>query len=106
MKKAQSMIEYTVLMIIIIAALITLNTYMKRGFQGRWKQQLDDLGDQYDPQAMNGSLRYTLNSTAESMVSAVNATLANGDTGKITLREDTSTTVEKKEGYAQMAPGN
>ena len=46
-KKGQSTLEYAVLMIIIIGALLTVQVYIKRGVQGRLKQASDDIGDQY-----------------------------------------------------------
>ena len=48
-KSGQSTMEYAVLIIIIIAALIAVLTYIKRGVQGRMKQSADDIGDQYSP---------------------------------------------------------
>ena len=44
-RKGQSTLEYAILIIIIIAALVSLQTYIKRGVQGRLKQSTDDIGD-------------------------------------------------------------
>ena len=46
-RKGQSTLEYAVLITIIIAALIAMNQYIKRGLQGRLKSASDDIGDQY-----------------------------------------------------------
>jgi flagellar basal body-associated protein FliL len=46
-KTGQSVLEYIILIVIIIAALLTLQIYMKRGLQGRLKSATDDIGDQY-----------------------------------------------------------
>ena len=46
-KKGQSTLEYAVLIMIIIAALLTIQNYVKRGIQGRIKSSSDDIGDQY-----------------------------------------------------------
>jgi Flp pilus assembly pilin Flp len=102
MRKSQSMLEYTILMIIIVAAFITMQVYIKRGFQGRWKQAADDLGDQYDVNAFNSNVRYTLDSSTESTVCAVQGVTYNGQVGMMTSREDSSTSVEKKSGAAHM----
>ena len=48
-KRAQSMLEYAVLMVVIIGALIAMQTYFKRGIQGRMKSSADDVGDQFSP---------------------------------------------------------
>ncbi len=48
-KNAQSTLEYAVLIVIIIAALIAVQAYIKRGVQGRMKSSADDIGDQFSP---------------------------------------------------------
>ena len=45
--KGQSTLEYAVLIIIIIGALLSIQVYIKRGVQGRLKQATDDIGDQF-----------------------------------------------------------
>ncbi len=47
-RKAQSTLEYAILIVIVIGALITIQTYIKRGIQGRLRQATDDIGDQWD----------------------------------------------------------
>lgn len=46
-KRGQSTLEYAVLIVVIIGALLTIQTYIKRGVQGRLKSAADDIGDQY-----------------------------------------------------------
>jgi len=48
-RKAQSTLEYAVLIMIIIGALVSIQTYIKRGVQGRLKSSADDVGDQFSP---------------------------------------------------------
>jgi hypothetical protein len=48
-KRGQSTLEYAVLIIIIICALIAIQAYIKRGVQGRLKSASDDIGDQFSP---------------------------------------------------------
>ena len=49
--KAISLLEYTMLIAIVTAALIGAQIYLKRGVCGRWKQTADvfGFGRQYDP---------------------------------------------------------
>ena len=47
--KGQSTLEYAVLIIIVIGALLSIQVYIKRGIQGRLKSATDDIGDQYAP---------------------------------------------------------
>jgi uncharacterized protein (UPF0333 family) len=46
-KRGQSTLEYAVLIVVIIGALISIQVYIKRGVQGRLKSAADDIGDQY-----------------------------------------------------------
>ncbi len=48
-KRAQSTLEYAVLIIVIIGALLSIQVYIKRGVQGRLKSATDDIGDQFSP---------------------------------------------------------
>ena len=45
--KGQSTLEYAILIIIIIGALLSIQVYIKRGVQGRLKSATDDIGDQF-----------------------------------------------------------
>jgi hypothetical protein len=58
-KKGQSTLEYAVLIIIIIGALLSIQVYIKRGVQGRLKSATDDIGDQFSPGNMNVIVRTT-----------------------------------------------
>jgi cytoskeletal protein RodZ len=46
-RKGQSTLEYAVLIIIVLGALLSIQVYIKRGIQGRLKSATDDIGDQY-----------------------------------------------------------
>ncbi len=46
-QKGQSTLEYAILIIIIIGALLSIQVYIKRGVQGRLKSAADDIGDQF-----------------------------------------------------------
>ena len=48
-KKGQSTLEYAILIIIIIGALLSIQIYIKRGIQGRLKSAADDIGEQFSP---------------------------------------------------------
>jgi len=48
-KKGQSTLEYAILIIIIIGALLSIQVYIKRGVQGRLKSATDDIGTQFSP---------------------------------------------------------
>lgn len=47
--QGQSTLEYVILVGFVVAALITMGVYMKRGFQGRLRESTDQVGQQYSP---------------------------------------------------------
>ena len=75
--KGQSTLEYAVLIIIIIGALLSIQVYIKRGVQGRLKSASDDIGDQFSPGNTNLTrVTNTISNTTESFVSgATNSVL-------------------------------
>ncbi len=95
MKKAgQSTLEFTILTIIIIGVFMAASDYVKRGIQGRWKSAVDDLGDQYDPRTANTDLTSVLISNSDMRISTINQT----DGGVVTFRNDTTDSLEVKQG--------
>lgn len=96
-RKGQSTLEYVVLLTILISVFISMQSYIKRGFQGRWKQSVDDLGDQYDPRFSNTSVTYSLISNSDSQI----RTIYDGSAGFWTNRLDSSNSVESKIGYSE-----
>ncbi|MCK9431012.1 MAG: hypothetical protein M0R17_13635 [Candidatus Omnitrophica bacterium] len=55
--KGQSTLEYVILLGFVVAALIAMGVYMKRGAQGRLRESTDQIGEQYD--ARNTTSEYT-----------------------------------------------
>lgn len=47
-KKGQSTLEYVILIGFVVAALIAMGIYMKRGIQGKLRDSTDSVGEQYD----------------------------------------------------------
>ena len=66
-KKGQSIIEYAILIIIVIGALLTIQVYIKRGVQGRLMDATDQISeDQFSPGNTNYiSTRHTVSQTQE-----------------------------------------
>ena len=69
-KKGQSTLEYAVLIIIIIGALLTIQVYIKRAIQGRLKSASDDIGDQFSPGNTNISVVTISNSKTKETFNA------------------------------------
>ncbi len=93
-RNGQTIAEHAVLVIIVMVVLIVMSSYVKRAFQGRWKSAVDDLGQQYDPQHVNGYSLQSLTSSSNSQIYTV------PDTGGYwTNRVDSSYSKESKTGY-------
>ena len=48
-RKAQSTLEYALLIGLVVGALLTMQNYLKRAIQGRMQVVGDQMGDQYSP---------------------------------------------------------
>ena len=104
-RKGQTILEYTVILIIILGVMIAMKDYIKRGIQGRWKAATDDFGEQYDPQHVNSNIMYATQVNSQSLVTVVNGTdNSSGQTqqGQWTSRVDTSNSLETKVGNTQI----
>jgi Flp pilus assembly pilin Flp len=97
--KAQSLIEYSVLIIVIAAALLSSQAYVKRALQGRWKQAMDNVGEQYDYASTFGDIYlYTQSNTVST------SHLINNEVGEGWLsRVDVTNSVENRIGAETVA---
>ncbi len=95
--KGQSTLEYVVLIIVVMGALIATSDYVKRAIQGRWKTSVDDLGDQYDPAYANSTITHATNGTSITSITTINAT-----GGFWTKRLDSSNMEESKAGFTAI----
>ena len=84
-KKGQSTLEYAILIIIIIGALLSIQVYIKRGVQGRLKQASDDIGDQF---SVGNTNVVTTTRTSSSTRDTFNA----GETSSVLRADETTTT--------------
>ena len=86
-KRGQSTLEYAVLVVIIIGALLSIQFYIKRGVQGRLKSAADDIGDQYS--VGNTNVLKTVRTHAKTQ-----DTFANGVTNSALAEAETTNTTE------------
>ena len=83
--RGQSTLEYAVLIIIIIGALLAIQVYVKRGVQGRLRSAADDIGDQFSPGNTNVTKSTTVgSSTRDTFISGVTNSTLRGDEATIT----------------------
>jgi len=84
-KRGQSTLEYAVLIVVIIGALLAMQAYIKKGVQGRLKGATDDIGDQFSPGNTNEVRHTNRSSSSQELFNAGNAstTLVNEFTNSI-----------------------
>lgn len=46
-RKAQSILEYAVILSVVVAGIVAMNTYMKRAAEGKLRESADRIGSQY-----------------------------------------------------------
>lgn len=52
-RTAQSTLEYAVIIAVVVAALLAIQIYMKRGVQGKLRESTDQVGEQFDIEKTN-----------------------------------------------------
>jgi len=92
-KKAQSTLEYAVLIIIVIGALLSIQVYIKRGIQGRLRQASDDIGSQYSVGNWNSvkTTKFSSNTMEKFGVDDIgvsNSWFLDDETTEVTLNEE------------------
>ena len=61
--RGYSMLEYSLLFAIIVAALIAMQGYIQRGLAGRLRASIDSVGDQYDPRNTTSTNTFSTSGT-------------------------------------------
>lgn len=102
--QGQSTLEYAILIVIIIGALLTLQVYIKRGIQGRLKSATDDVGEQFtlDAGANYHKKVVTSSSTQDNSVAGVSSSALLNDT--ITTSNTSINLNMTGESFGQDAP--
>ena len=93
-KNAQTTIEFTVLAMVVIGALLTAQVYFKRSIQGRWKTAVDELSEElYDPYLTDSNVVYRLAAN-----SVVEITTLDDASGYWTVRQDQTNSLDTRAG--------
>jgi len=66
-RKAQSIVEYAIVLSVVIAALLIMQVFIKRGYQGGLKDSADKMGEQFS--AGNTTINQTRNMTSNQTIS-------------------------------------
>ena len=67
-RKGQSTLEYALIIAVVVAGLMLMMHYVKRGYAGRVKAASDDMGEQFDPVAYTGNFQITQTSNVRQSV--------------------------------------
>jgi hypothetical protein len=54
-RKGQSTLEYALIIAVVVAGLLLMQHYIKRGYAGRLRGAADDMGEQFDPSSYHGN---------------------------------------------------
>lgn len=71
-RKAQSTVEYAMIIAVVVGGLLLMQHYVRRGLAGRYRSSSDDLGEQFDPTAHGGVI--TINQSSDVRQTLINGT--------------------------------
>ena len=95
-KRAQSTLEYAVLIIVIIGALLSIQVYIKRGVQGRLKSASDDIGDQFSVGNTNHiKTTHTVSNTQDTFGVDADGTVKQGISKSVLKAQEKTDTLDK-----------
>lgn len=78
-KKGQNLLEYSLLFAVVISALLIMQVYVKRSYQGRLKRESDSLGQQYSP---GHTASHIVSKSSSESVTYTGGTTSSGDLKK------------------------
>ena len=87
-KKGQSMLEYAILLCVVVAALLVMQFYVKRAYQGRMKSEADQLSRQYAPGHTTGTTTTTSSGSGTTTTSAIDGTVSSVSTSDTGMKKD------------------
>lgn len=84
--RGQSTIEYTLLIVGVIGALLAMQAYFKRGVQGRLRENVENIGKQYDPDTADSNYQMSASSNSTTEITSAE------EDGKIKATTNTDST--------------
>ena len=89
-----NVVEYTMCLVVVLAALLAMRIYAKRAFAGRLRQAVDSVGEQYDPRHTTSTWTSTFNSNVTSTSTLQKDVLIGGHTVDVMTSESRLTVPE------------
>jgi len=104
MKKAQSTLEFSIVIFAIVAALLAMQVYIRRGLQGRMRSSVDELSvQQYEPKRTVSDITITQNSDIDvDTTTEVDAT--DPTKYKTTITTNITSQEERRSGIENILP--
>lgn len=88
------MLEYSILIAVILSALVIMQFYIKRSYQGRLKKEADSVGQQYAP-------GHTTSTNVINTQSTSTTTVADGISSVVVSGNSTSTKSESIDAFSK-----
>ena len=104
-QKGQGLAEYALIFSMVIAALLAMQTYIKRGLQGKYKDTADEIT--FALREIKGDLNLPLQYEPHYTDSRITTTANQSRTEKETLGGSKKTTINgtvKRQGYQKILP--
>ncbi len=98
-KKAQTTLEYSILIALVVAALIAMQVYVKRGIQGRLRSATDEIGEQFSPGYTTYSYTTTTTTTSTERIEGGERPITTTQTTQTQDRTGYETTPEFEKEY-------
>lgn len=76
-KRAQSTLEYAVIIAVVVAGLLAMQFYIERGLKGKLRTSTDNIGEQYAPGLTTGTYTTTTGSTSAETITNAGVTTTN-----------------------------
>ncbi|MDI6758181.1 MAG: hypothetical protein QMD94_00675 [Candidatus Omnitrophota bacterium] len=84
-KKGQSTLEYGIIIAVVVAGLLAMQMYIKRGVQGKLRGAADNIGEQFAPEHTTGKrTTTTISESKDELIGGDEPTSTSETTGKTT----------------------
>jgi len=67
-RKGQSTVEYALIIAVVVAGLLLMQHYVKRGYAGKLKSASDEMGEQFDPGTYSANFAISQTSNVQQTV--------------------------------------
>ncbi len=103
MKRAQSTLEFAIVIFAVVAALLAMQTYVRRGLQGKLRASADEFSvQQYEP----GKMTADITTTQQSDITTTSVTIEDDERYTTTTTTNITAQTDRRSGMEKIAPGD